>query len=221
VKEPIGSCAIRGAKFSSSVCRNSTAPTELETIIINCITQKEKNTMKTSLISRKGFALTALLLGLVLPAQQSWAGAKLFDNSADAAATRFNGTVETNATNNRDPFVAQVFTSGAECLRIAVVSQGTDLEATLVSPTGRVWQDDDGGGSLRPLIKAITDVRGWYPLVLSHFVGSSVNADFTIDITRLPSSSSLCAPATAPRILLAPAVKSERNSETMPAGGAN
>jgi len=178
--------------------------------------------MKTSIISRKGFAIAALFLGLALPAGESWAGAKLFDSGGNTTATRFNGSVETNAANNRDPFVAQIFTSGAECLRIAVVSQGTDLEATLVSPTGRVWQDDDSGGSLRPLIKAITDVRGWYPLVLSHFVGSSVNADFTLDITRLPSTSSLCAPATAPRILLAPAVKStNRNSETMPAGGAN
>jgi hypothetical protein len=75
--------------------------------------------------------------------------------------------LETNASQNRDPFVAQVFTSGAECLRIAVVSQGQDLEATLISPTGRIWQDDDSGGSNRPLIRAITDVRGWYPLTLS------------------------------------------------------
>jgi hypothetical protein len=178
--------------------------------------------MKTSLISRKGLSIAALFLGLALPAGESWAGAKLFDFSGNTTATRFNGTVETNATNNRDPFVAQVFTSGAECLRIAVVSQGTDLEATLVSPSGRVWQDDDSNGSLRPLLKALTDVRGWYPLVLSNFTGSSVNADFTIDITRLPSTSSLCAPATGPRIFVAPAGKStERNSEAVPSGGTN
>lgn len=178
--------------------------------------------MKTSHIARKGFALTALMLGLVLPAQPSWAGSKIFDYNNDTAATRFNGTVETNVSNNRDPFVAQVFTSGAECLRVSVVSQGTDLEATLVSPSGRVWQDDDSGGSLRPLVKAITDVRGWYPLVLSHYTGNSVNADFTIDITRLPSTSSLCAGATAPRISLTPAVKAPDKSAPMPhVGGTN
>ena len=177
--------------------------------------------MKTSHIARKGLALTALMLGLVLPAQPSWAGSKIFDNSADSAATRFNGTIETNVSNNRDPFVAQIFSSGAECLRIAVVSQGTDLEATLVSPTGRVWQDDDSNGSLRPLLKSITDVRGWYPLVLSNFAGSSVNADFTIDITRLPSTSSLCTPATTPRIFLAPAVKAPGKPQAMPQGGTN
>jgi hypothetical protein len=177
--------------------------------------------MKTSLISRKGLSIAALLLGLALPARESWAGAKLFDFSNDTAATRFNGTVETNASNNRDPFVAQVFTAGAECLRIAVVSQGTDLKATLVSPTGRIWQDDDGNGNLRPLIKAITDVRGWYPLVLAHFAGNSVNADFTIDITRVPSNSPLCSPVTAPRLAVTPALKSAPSNatETMPEGG--
>jgi hypothetical protein len=178
--------------------------------------------MKTSHIARKGFALTALMLGLVLPAQQSWAGSKIFDYNSDTAPTRFNGTVETNVSNNRDPFVAQIFTSGAECLRVSVVSQGTDLEATLVSPSGRVWQDDDSGGSLRPLVKAITDVRGWYPLVLSHYLGNSVNADFTIDITRLPSTSSLCTPATTPRAFRALDVKPLDKSAPMPhAGGTN
>jgi hypothetical protein len=189
---------------------------------MNCISKKEKNTMKTSVISRKGLSLAALFLGLALPVQESWAGAKLFDSNADSAATRFNGSVETTVNNNRDPFVAQIFSSGAECLRVAVVSQGTDLEATLVSPTGRVWQDDDSNGSTRPLLKALTDVRGWYPLVLSHYAGSSVNADFTIDITRLPSTSALCSPVTAPRIFVAPAVKSTKgNAEPMPLGGAN
>ena len=178
--------------------------------------------MKTSIVSRKGLSIVALFLGLALPTGESWAGAKLFDSGGNTTATRFNGSVETNTNNNRDPFVAQIFTSGAECLRIAVVSQGTDLEATLVSPSGRVWQDDDSNGLNRPLLKARTDVRGWYPLVLSHFAGSSVNADFPLDITRLPSTSSLCAPATGPRIFVAPAVKStERNSEAMPSGGAN
>ena len=178
--------------------------------------------MKTSLISRKGLSIATLLLGLTLPAGQSWAGAKIFDNNADTAPTRFNGSVETNTSNNRDPFVAQIFSSGAECLRIAVVSQGTDLEATLISPTGRVWQDDDSNGLNRPLIKAITDVRGWYPVVLSHFAGSSVNADFTIDITRVPNTSPLCAQATSPRVFAPAALKSaEQSATSKPSGGAN
>ena len=60
-----------------------------------------------------------------------------------------NGTAETSGTNNVDPFIAEVFTNGGgECLQSAVTTQGADLKATLLSPGGTVWQDDDSGGSL-------------------------------------------------------------------------
>jgi hypothetical protein len=134
----------------------------------------------------------------MLVAGQAHAGAKIFSSGL----TRVNGSIEFNANQNRDPFVAQVFSSGGECLRIAVVAQGADLEATLVSPSGRVWQDDDSNGSLRPRLHAVTDVRGWYPLALSHFAGTAVNADFSMDIQRLPTAS--CNPVTPPARLAAP-----------------
>lgn len=172
--------------------------------------------MKTSI---KGLTIAALGFGLVLSASESWAGPKIFDSTA-TGATRFSGSVESNVNLNRDPWVAQIFTSGAECLRIAVVSQGTDLEATLVGVEGRVWQDDDSGGSLRPRINARTTIRGWYPLVLHHFAGTSVNADFTIDVTRLPSAS--CVPETPPSIITAPTPKpAGGNTGPAPSGGAN
>lgn len=153
-------------------------------------------------------------VSLAAASGEALAGAKIFSSGT----TTINGSVETNSNQNRDPWVAQVFASGNNsCLRIAVTSQGSDLEATLVSPSGRVWQDDDSNGSLRPRINAQTDVRGWYPLILSHFAGSSVNADFTMQISR-PSS---CTPVTPPRILLAPARKAAGAVDGGPAGGAN
>lgn len=173
--------------------------------------------MKASI---KGLAIAALGFGLVLSASESWAGPKIQDFVGNTTATRFSGAVESNVNSNRDPWVAQVFTSGAECLRIAVVSQGTDLEATLVGVEGRVWQDDDSGGSLRPRINARTTIRGWYPLVLHSFSGASVNADFTIDVTRLPSAS--CVPETLPSIITAPTPKpAGGNTGPAPSGGAN
>ena len=121
---------------------------------------------------------------------------------------RINGTVEANAAGNLDPFVVEVFAGAGECLRVAGVAQGADLEATLVAPSGRVWQDDDSGGSNLPLIKAIAPTRGWHVLVFSQFAGTpSSTIDFTFDISRLPSTSSLCTPATPPRIAAAPAAK--------------
>ncbi len=58
--------------------------------------------------------------------------------------------------------------------------------------TAVIWSDDDGGGSLRPLVKAITVKRGWYILRLSNWMGAPVHADFTVQVSRLPSNSFLC-----------------------------
>ena len=135
----------------------------------------------------------------------------------------FNGTTETNAFNNVDPFVVELFSAGSECLRIAVTAQGADLEATLVAPDGLTWRDDDGNGSLRPLIKAITTTRGWHILRLSHFAGQSVNADFTVNVARLASGDPSCSGATQPALAftaaqsLKPAAAAPKN----PKGGAS
>ena len=112
-------------------------------------------TAKTVLASVLGLTLT-------LSASGAWAGPKLVP--LFGTTFRVNGLVSDSsnigADRNRDPFVVQLFSSGNECLRIAGISQDADLEATLISPTGRTWQNDDGNGLQRPLIKAITDVRG-------------------------------------------------------------
>jgi hypothetical protein len=184
---------------------------------LHYLLKNKENLMKASI---KGFAIAALGLGLVLFARESWAGSKIFDPFG-FPATRFSGTVEGNAALNRDPFVVQIFTAGAECLRIAVVSQGQDLEATLVGVEGRVWQDDDGGPGLFPLINARTTIRGWYPLVLHHFAGSFFSTiDFTVDVTRLPSAS--CVPETLPSILNTPNPKPTNGaSGSVTPGGTN
>jgi hypothetical protein len=164
----------------------------------------------------KSLMMTAAAVGVMLVASQAHAGAKI----QAIGLTRVHGAVEFNANQNRDPFVAQVFSSGGECLRIAVVSQGADLEATLVSPSGRVWQDDDSNGSLRPRLHAVTDVRGWYPLTLSHFAGTAVNVDFSMDIQRLPTAS--CNPVSPPVRFAAP-MRAGKSGGAGPAvqGGAN
>ena len=83
------------------------------------------------------------LAGAVL-SHGAWAGPKIF--TSGSAILTVNGSTETTANGNPDPFLAEVFTSGRECLRIAVTAQGADLKATLLSPAGTVWQDDDGNG---------------------------------------------------------------------------
>ena len=159
------------------------------------------------------------LAGMAL-SQGAWAGPKLF--TSGTAVLTVNGSTETTANGNPDPFLAEVFSSGRECLRIAVTAQGADLKATLLSPAGTVWQDDDGNGANRPLLKAVTTVRGWYPLSIAHFAGSAVNADFTMTVQRAVSGSSLCGAPTQPRSVLAEtrAAKSGDNGPR-PTGGPN
>jgi hypothetical protein len=153
----------------------------------------------------------AIGLTLALSTGQAWAGPKLVP--LFGTTFRVNGLVSDSSNQNRDPFVVQLFSAGNECLRIAGISQDADVEATLTSPTGRVWQDDDGNGANRPLIKAITDVRGWYTFQVSHFSTAVINADFSVDLLRVASTNALCNPPTGPRALVAPAAAAAKSSQ--------
>ncbi len=171
-------------------------------------------------MSTKAIFASAIGLTLAMAAHDAWAGPKLVPLTN--TTFRVNGLVGDSSNGNRDPFVVQLFSAGNECLRIAGVSQNADLEATLISPTGRTWQDDDSNGQQRPLIKAITDVRGWYTFQMSHFSTSVVNADFSVDLLRVASNNSLCNPPTAFRVALAPAASPAKSTQKSPAtvGGA-
>lgn len=168
--------------------------------------------------ARRFYLAAGLGLALAISAHSAWAGPKIFTSGATVLTV--NGTTETTGNGNVDPFLAEVFTSGHECLRIAVTTQGADLKATLLAPGGTVWQDDDGGGANRPLIKANTTTRGWYPLSIAHFAGSAVNADFTMTVQRAASGSSLCSAPTQPRSVVAgPRTAKSGDNGPRPTGG--
>jgi hypothetical protein len=167
-------------------------------------------------------ACAAAILSTALAASgPALAGSKLFASSGSSIT--FNGSVEANSNGNVDPFVVELFSTGNECLRLAVTDQGADLEATLVAPDGLVWRDDDSGGSLRPLVKAITTVRGWHILRLSHFAGEAVNADFTLNVARLASGDAACSQPTQPSITFSASQNLKASSPTTHnrPGGAN
>lgn len=133
-----------------------------------------------------------LALGiLVVPLCEATAF-NMFDESSNCSATncqsiRINGTV---LADNIDPpsslpWVAQVFATSGECVRLQVARQEQDLTMTVVSPDGQIWFDDDSGGNGRPLVKIQeAPVDGWYTVQLSPLFGDPLQADFTLRYGR-------------------------------------
>jgi len=134
------------------------------------------------------------------------AGSLLYDllntcTTINCSSQVLNGTYHSDALGDRDPFILQIYSFGAECVRLDVTAQTHDLEMVLISPTGRIWRNDDRSlTNLRPLIKAITDINGWYTLQVSHFAGADVVADFTVRYGRYDSDNPNCSSATIPLI---------------------
>jgi hypothetical protein len=101
------------------------------------------------------------------------------------------------------PWVAEVFASNGQCLRLAVTNQATDLEMVVVAPNGTVYRDDDSGGNLRPLVKIPnTPNNGWYTVRINHFGGNAVSSNFTLLYQRLSQNNAACLPSTTPRSIM-------------------
>ncbi len=109
------------------------------------------------------------------------------------------GSYLTTPLGKPNPAVYQVYAGANECLRIVGTAQTVDVEATLISPNGTVWRNDDGvPGTTLPLIKAVTSGAGWYTLQISHYSGSGSNGTFTVNVGRYATTNSLCSPSTPP-----------------------
>src|SRR5262245_37205793 len=114
--------------------------------------------------SPTSFFPVVLVLGLVLSTGVAWAGPKFFDPSfstctgANCSSESYRGTYTHDQFSNADPFIAQLFTFGGECVRLEVTSTApaADLETVLSCPNGTVFRGDDSGVGLHPLVKAIT-----------------------------------------------------------------
>ncbi len=150
--------------------------------------------------------MTFLAMVLFLLPVTAFAGSLMYDpffncTGINCSSQYIYGTYHSDAAGDRDPFILQVFTSGGECVRLDVIQQTRDLEIVLISPTGRIWRNDDRSSTnRRPLIKAITDVNGWYTLQVSHFNGADLIADFTLRYGRYASDNPNCSSATPPLI---------------------
>lgn len=118
------------------------------------------------------------------------------------------------------PWTAEVYAGAGVCLRVAVTAQATDLEAVVVAPNGTVYRDDDGGGSLRPLVKINgTPNNGWYTVSINHFAGNAVSANFTATLQRLPLNSASCLPGTSSQVAAALVAPKSSGRTSPPAPG--
>lgn len=156
--------------------------------------------MKTTKLRTR---IAVVVAGLVLFPMAAWAGQGLLTLPNQNLILRGTYAVTESPDGNiADCFQTQVYTAGGECVRIQVLQQDTDLEMVLVGPDGTVWRNDDGGGNLRPLIKARTPQGrgGWATVQLCHFAGGGAFglANFRLKYGRFSLNSNQCANATAP-----------------------
>jgi hypothetical protein len=119
--------------------------------------------------------------------------------------------------NEGNPWNGQFILTSGRCARFDVASQTADLEMTVVSPDGRMFTNDDFG-DLTPRVVIASPSSGVHTVVLNHFLGDSVNADFLMRVTQYNFGNPNCASPT-----LAPATSSAAKaagSSNAPAAGA-
>jgi hypothetical protein len=152
----------------------------------------------------KRFVWTCVLMALSLIPVTVFAGSLVFDpfntcTGTNCSSQIINGTYHADASGDADPFILQVYSQGNECVRLDVIAEDSNLEMVLVSPAGRVWRNNDRNASNpRPLIKAISDVSGWYTLQVSQFNGAAVISDFTLRYGRYDINNPNCFNETPP-----------------------
>jgi hypothetical protein len=153
----------------------------------------------------KRYGILCLLIVLSLLPVTALAGSLIYDpyntcTSINCSSQSIHGTYHSDSLGDRDPFILQIYSFGDECVRLDVTNETHDLEMVLISPTGRIWRNDDRAypDNRRPLIKAITDVSGWYTLQISHYTGADVIADFTLRYGRYNAGNPNCSSVTPP-----------------------
>lgn len=119
-------------------------------------------------------------------------------NVADGSSVLIYGTVFANG-GSAMPWTDQIFARAGECLRVFVPTTTFDSELVVIAPSGTVWRNDDGGGSLRPLVKINgAPNTGWYTVRVAHFAGSGIVNDFGLYYGRYNYNNANCSGATVP-----------------------
>jgi hypothetical protein len=99
------------------------------------------------------------------------------------------------------PWEIQVGSDPGQCVRLETTSVqgGLDLEMVVVSPSGRLFRDNDGGVGNLSLVKIAPTEQGWYTVQVSAANGGAALVNFTLSYGRYSSfGNPNCATATPP-----------------------
>lgn len=164
---------------------------------------KSRNSCIPSVVVLSGLAILAL-------ASSAGAGQGIFEPQStctgnNCSSLTLYGTYEANDGDDADCFLAQLWTSGDECVRIHMQQQwgqSPDAAMVLTCPGGGVWRDDDSGGGTKPLIKAETFGPGWCTLQVCDYGGAFGNgSDFRVRYGRYNLGNRNCSNPTRPTAL--------------------
>ena len=150
---------------------------------------------------------SAAVLGLPVLMFAAHADAtNLFDPSVSGSGVINNSAIQLDGSilsfgPSAGAWTVDVFAGVGECIRLAVTAQAADLELTVIAPNGTVYRNDDGGGSLRPLVKiASAPNNGWYTVHASSFSGAPVEGNFTLLYGRYSAGNANCGTPTSPSL---------------------
>ena len=97
------------------------------------------------------------------------------------------------------PWVAEIFASQQQCLRLDVTQENVNTEIVAVSPSGLVFRNDDrSAADQRPLVKVNGTERGFYTVQVSTSAGDAVESDFVLAFGRYNLNNPNCAQPTQP-----------------------
>ena len=168
----------------------------------------------------KWLATGGLVLGVALMGGTAWAtnmfGPLNTCTGINCGARVIQGTV-TQFGPTAQPWVAEIFADPGRCMRLAVTTEGVDLETVVRAPNGQVFRNDDGfigGCGLCPVVKiANTPNNGWYTVSIGQFAGAAASANFTLAYSLYNLGNPNCAGATAPVNALEPDTKSQKSNQ--------
>lgn len=110
------------------------------------------------------------------------------------------GTVQ-SAQQRHGRWIEQVYAPAGACLRLEVTASSPDLETVVVTPTGAIFQDDDSGAGLFPLVKIASASAGYHTVSIGQDNGAAESGDFVLRYGVYNNGNANCTSPTPPTSL--------------------